>query len=94
MPTNCKIEFENNPKKIVYAGQLLRGKVQLNFNVQKTVRSVYIRLHGMAFCTWKQGRKPSQGKEEYLNDITYFVGGINNGNVYKMMKINILKIIM
>lgn len=81
MPTTCKIEFENNPKKIVYAGQLLRGKVQLNFNVQKTVRSVYIRLHGTAFCTWKQDRKPCQCKEDYLNDITYFVGGINNCNI-------------
>lgn len=46
MSTTCKIEFENNPRRVVYAGQLLRGRVRLNLTKSKTVRGLYIRIHG------------------------------------------------
>lgn len=81
MPTTCKIEIENNPAKIIYAGQLLKGTVELDFTVRKIVRSVYVRVLGLARVYWKEARKPCQGNEEYLNDVTFFVGGSNDGNV-------------
>lgn len=30
MPTTCKVEFEDSPRKIVYAGQLLKGTVEVS----------------------------------------------------------------
>lgn len=83
MPTTCVIEFDNNPTKFFNAGQLLKGKVRINFQVRKHVRRVYIIIHGSAFAHWREARKSCEGNEDYLNDITYFVGG-KNGNFYIM----------
>lgn len=84
MPTSCEIEFENNPMKVIYAGQLLRGTVQLSLTEEKTVRGVYIRIHGKAYTHWTTGsgdnRKTFTGSEDYLDERTYFVGG-SSGNV-------------
>lgn len=84
MPTSCEIEFENNPMKVIYAGQLLRGTVQLSLTEEKTVRGVYIRIHGKAYTHWTTGsgdnRKTYTGSEDYLDERTYFVGG-SSGNV-------------
>lgn len=71
----CEIEFENNPNKIYFAGQMLRGTVQLTLTEAKTVRSIYIQIHGKGYCRWIQGRASYTGKQEYLNETTYFIGG-------------------
>lgn len=79
MPTSCEIEFENNPLKVVYTGQLLRGTVRLNLTEEKNVRGIYINIYGSAHVKWSKGsgnrRVTHTGKEEYLNEKTYFVGG-------------------
>lgn len=83
-----EIEFENNPMKVFYSGQLMRGTVQLNLIKQKKVRRIYIHLYGGAYASWTEyacfdfelgnwysdHRKTFSGKEVYLNDGTYFVG--------------------
>lgn len=46
MPTICKIDFENNPMKVLYAGQLLKGTVKLTLTSQKDIRGVYINILG------------------------------------------------
>lgn len=83
MPTTCDIEFNNNPQKVLYAGQLLSGSVRLVLTEQKTVRGIYVRIIGKAYCHWTEGtgdnRKSYTGSEEYLNEKTYFVGG-EHGN--------------
>lgn len=82
MPTNCNIEFENNPNRIVYAGQLLRGTVRLTLTEEKNARGVYIRIKGKAYCHWSRGKNNTYtGREDYLNETTYFVGG-RDGNKY------------
>lgn len=83
MAIECFIDFENNPSKVVYTGQLLRGNVQLKLTEPKNVRGVYIKIKGKAYAHWTEGsgdnRKSYTGEEEYINERTYFVGG-NSGN--------------
>lgn len=89
MPTTCEIEFDNNPAKVIYAGQLLRGTVRLTLTEQKSVRGVYIRILGTAYCHWSEGagdnRKSYTGKEDYLNEKTYFVGGTSGNVSYRLV---------
>lgn len=79
MPTACEIEFENNPSKVVYSGQLLRGNVHLSLTGSKTVRGVFIKICGGAYCHWTKGygktRRSYTGREDYLDERTYFMGG-------------------
>ncbi|XP_055302464.1 arrestin domain-containing protein 17-like [Sitodiplosis mosellana] len=86
MPTTCEIEFENNPLKVVYAGQLLRVALRLNLTKQKKVRGVYFQLYGSACASWTEYEwfgglhsnrwKIYNGNEEYLNKVSYFVGPV------------------
>ena len=81
----CKIEFENNPRKVVYAGQLVRGTVRLYLTKSTSVRSIYIRIHGKAYVHWVEGTTDSRkiqvftGNEDYFTERINFVGG-NTGN--------------
>lgn len=78
MSIACDIEFENNPNKIFYAGQLLRGTVRLTVKERKNVRGVYISIQGKAYCRWSRngGRRSIVyvGDELYLNEIKYLIG--------------------
>lgn len=53
MPTTCVIAFEN-PSRVYYAGQLLRGTVNLTLTKEKKVRGVYVRIHGRAYAYWTE----------------------------------------
>lgn len=92
MSFECVIEFDNNPSKVVYTGQLLRGKVQLNLANEKSVRCVYIKIKGEATVRLSTGsgrrRRTHLGKEEYLNDQTYFVGSENANRKFSIKLIN------
>lgn len=83
MPTNCVIVFENNPSKVFYGGQLLKGSVTLTLTSEKTVRGIYIKITGDAYAHWSEGsgksKKSYTGEESYLNERTYFVGGNSSG---------------
>lgn len=87
--TTCKIEFENNPRKVVYAGQTLRGTVRLNLTKSKLVRSLYIRIHGRAYVHWVDGTNDNRkvrvftGNEDYFSERTNFLGGYT-GNEYRL----------
>lgn len=85
MPTTCEIEFENNPSKVIYAGQLLRGTVKLQVTSVKPVRGVYIRLCGRAYSNWTEGYGKNEedytDEEEILNEKSYLVGG-ETGSVF------------
>lgn len=73
MSCSCEIKFEDSPRKIVYAGQLLRGTVQLNLAERITVRGVYIRIKGKARAKWGQGRSSVDYKEKYLDKEVYLL---------------------
>lgn len=40
--TTCLIEFDNNPQKVFYGGQLLSGQVSLTLHKEKTVRGATV----------------------------------------------------
>lgn len=73
-----EIIFENNPHKVIYAGQLLRGNAILTLTEAKTIRGVYIRIKGNAYCSWEEGVGDSKetftNREIYLNEKTYLFG--------------------
>lgn len=73
MPCTCDIEFENNSRKIYYAGQLLRGTVRLNLTKQITVRSMYVRISGKAFASWIPDRRKVEDEEKYLDKRFYLI---------------------
>lgn len=86
--STCEIEFENNPMRVFFSGQIMRGTVHLKLAKQKQVRRIYIHLYGGAYASWTEyacidfglhnwysdHRKTFSGKEVYLNDGRYFVG--------------------
>lgn len=82
MPTNCKIDFQDNPMKIVYAGELLRGTVRLTLTKEKCVRAVYIRLCGHASVRLDDpARGYSSNRQNYLNKAICLIRR-NNGKFY------------
>lgn len=85
MPTTCEIDFENNPEKVLYAGQLLRGTIKLSLTSEKTVRGIYILIHGKAYCHWTKGSGKNSrsytGSEDYLREKTYLYGDENGKDV-------------
>lgn len=79
MPIKCVIDFENNPHKVVYAGEALCGTIKLALTEEKRVRGIYIRILGRAYCRWTNGtgkhRRSYTGREIYLNEKVYLLGG-------------------
>lgn len=53
MPTTCDISFDN-PEKVYYAGQMLRGTVRLTLTKEHKVRGVYVRIFGRAYAYWTE----------------------------------------
>lgn len=88
MSTSCEIEFENNPKNIVYAGQLLRGTVRLNLMKKTNVHNLYIRITGKLYAFWYEGRTPITIKRNLLDNKMYFVeestGDLSHNSLHYM----------
>lgn len=36
--TNCKVSFDDNPDRVYYGGQTVRGRVHLTLAKEKTIR--------------------------------------------------------
>lgn len=76
MSMTCDIVFEDNPMKVVYAGQRLRGTVRLNLMDKITVRSVYIRISGKVFAQWQYTQTSTVFiKETCLDERLQLAGG-------------------
>lgn len=92
MTFDIRVDFENNPGGIFYAGQLLSGIVRLTLSEEKTVRGVYIRIYGKAYCRWTSGSGKNRvtyvGQENYLNQTTYLVGSSEGIVFFSMSKPN------
>lgn len=84
MSTICEIEFENNPEKVFYAGQILRGTVNLTLAEEKIVRGIYVLITGKAYCYWKEESNDlnRMGRENYFEEKTYLYGHENGKITY------------
>lgn len=92
MSTTCEIIFDH-PDGVFYAGQLLRGIVNLTLKKEKKVRGIYVRVHGKAYAHWSERKSFTKrrrqvrrrvsytGREDYLDETTHFVGGVNASKV-------------
>lgn len=82
MTTKCVIAFENNPSKVFYSGQLLKGSVTLTLPNEQKVRGIYLNITGYAYARWSEGsgrnKNTYTGKESYLNERTDFVSANNS----------------
>lgn len=101
MSTYCEIEFEN-PEKVFYAGELLRGSVRLTLTEQQTVRGVYVEIFGRAYAYWteycsedhahdrnRSGHHVSySGAENYLDEKIYFVGDRRGNFLFHLMNVH------
>lgn len=86
----CAIEFENNPDKVYYSGQLICGNVQLSLNEKKDVRGVFLKIVGRAYVRWTEGygqhRTTYKGKEPFLDKQIYLIGGSDGNNLYQKIE--------
>lgn len=76
----CEIEFEKNPSKVVYSGQLVRGNVHLTLTeATESVQNISLRFRGAAYCRWTDGfqddKETFTSSENYLNERIYLVRG-------------------
>lgn len=78
MPKFCKITFEN-PHKVFYSGQWLRGTVKLSLIREKTIRSIYIEVSGEGYAYWKKDKKKYTANRKYLQERIYLIKGGTNG---------------
>lgn len=85
--TTCDITFENNRLKVFSTGKLLRGSVHLTLQEEKKVRGVYVRIWGRAYARVRSGKSTYKGKEDYLNEKIYLVGG-RNGEIKSTAKLS------
>lgn len=93
MSTSCEFNFINNPERVYYAGELLKGTVHLSLKSKTTVRGVYVEIYGKAYAHWTKTHYERDydgeehrytryyyGEESYLGLKEYFIGG-TSGNV-------------
>lgn len=73
MPTTCQINFDNNLKKIFFAGQKLHITVRLKLTDEKIVRGISIHLRGTAHVRCFT-------KDEDVLDMTKCLAGDNGNN--------------
>ncbi|CRK98598.1 CLUMA_CG012195, isoform A [Clunio marinus] len=86
----CKIYLENNSHAVYYAGDTLKGIVEVKLQQTKRIQGVYFIVYGAAKCYWTEERAQSrgsggnrrtvkkafnyEGKEVYLDTKTYLLG--------------------
>lgn len=78
MPTTCEIEFDDNPMKIVFAGELLCGVVRVKLTKEQNIRAIYIRFYGHASVRMDNSTR-SANRQTYLNK-KIFLDRENNGS--------------
>lgn len=81
----CVIEFENNPAKVYYTGQLICGNIYLSLNENRNVRGICVKIIGKAYVRWSEeyGENPSvyTGKEIFFDERIDLDGESNSKNV-------------
>lgn len=77
MPTTCEIDFDDNPMKIVFAGELMCGTVRIKLTKEQGIRSIYLRINGHASVRM-DNQTHNADRQTYLNKKIYLVRG-NNG---------------
>lgn len=52
MPTICEIEFENNPNKVFFTGELVRGVVSITLSKKQMFKAIFIQFSGKSVTGW------------------------------------------
>lgn len=81
MPTTCEIDFDDNPMKIVFAGELLCGTVRIKLTKEQGVRAIYLRINGHASVRMDDPTN-SSNRQTYFNKKIYLVRGNNGKNTH------------
>ncbi|EDW81366.1 uncharacterized protein Dwil_GK12019 [Drosophila willistoni] len=89
MSQNCIITFDQNEHGTYFTGQVISGKVIVNFNKTKKLRGIKLQIIGYALAQWrlrrhrgavaiqdtKKRRKNTYlGREDYIASTTYLMG--------------------
>lgn len=81
MATTCEIEFENNPSKVVFSGEIMRGTVHLTLTEEKNVFAVFLKITGCQYTRFSKGdgknRRSYTGNEKCLDERINFVDNTN-----------------
>ncbi|TDG47977.1 hypothetical protein AWZ03_005595 [Drosophila navojoa] len=76
MVLSCEIDFKDNPFGIYYAGQVISGRVSLNADKEKLVKSIILKIKGFAMTYWtedetdvenKSTEESYSGHEDYIH---------------------------
>lgn len=76
----CAIEFENNPAKVYYSGQLICGIVHLTLNEKKKVHDVSVKVFGKAYVCWPESNDQTAHGKEIFFDKRIELNHESNGN--------------
>lgn len=71
MPTTCEIEFENNPLKVIYSGETLRGIVHLLVTSEKVIKKGSVKIVGEGNVRWTehlQRQKYDNHQQKYVTE--------------------------
>lgn len=78
MPTTCEVILENCPSNVCYSGTLMRAQITLTTTSEKTIRGIFAKVKGFAYCRWSTGsgknRRTHTGEETYLDERAFLLG--------------------
>lgn len=73
MLTTCEIELENNPEKVIYAGQSLGGDALLALTKIKNVRAAYIQIYRKAQVMFSDPDSQHKSEQNLFSEQIYIV---------------------
>lgn len=79
MEIACRIIFVENPKKIFYTGQSIKGYVNVALKSEQVIRNIFVRIDGVASTKWDLGRIVRCSKDDFLN---HQMSVLSFGNVF------------
>lgn len=79
MVVKCELHFIDNPLGIYYAGQTVKGRVDLEMDRPKNIRGVCLHVNGYARSSWSESGSPTTlslrtdvNKKTYTAEEEYF----------------------
>ncbi|XP_060648503.1 LOW QUALITY PROTEIN: arrestin domain-containing protein 17 [Drosophila nasuta] len=61
----------DNPERIFYAGQVIRGEIWMNLNKRTKIRAIKIQVTGKGKCKWMEILRKNSNNNEYTRSLFY-----------------------